>query len=391
MPVPPKGRQATSPHRRSASAEVGGGARPGLSLMTFNVGGPSITPERFERFLWGLMRLSPFPSLVGLTEFKMTEDFSHYECLTAHVTQGRYHLCAPKEGMCSNGVAALVSPELSPCGPPEMVEVVKGRVIYFDLKMFSFLPSVRAIVLYGTNQVRDRPLLERSLEQVMKGPTVLMGDMNAITQWDDVSGVSMAYASRLMWPWLRHMEETGGLVDLVCQTIAHPFKTRNRGYAGQSRLDRIYASKELFPLLQCSTGQTAMVGSDGCHLSDHDPVVVQVAVRPLCQKPPGGCIGWTGRHIRRYRKLLGQVPVPEGLEDMPMAYQLEVYQRLEQAMKSTAQSLAAGRPSCRRQERKLEWAVEIKYLLRLQRRNPKLFFRRVKSSHLVPMMNPNPP
>ena len=53
-------------------------------------------------------------------------------------------------------------------------------------------------MLFGTNQVRDRPPLERSLEQVMKGPTVLIEDMNAITQWDDISGVRIAYACRLM-------------------------------------------------------------------------------------------------------------------------------------------------------------------------------------------------
>ena len=340
--------------------------------------------------MWGLMRLSPSPSFVGLTEFKMTEDISHYEWVTAQVTQGKFYLCAPREGMSSNGVAALVSPDLSPSGPPHMEVVVRGRVIYFDLKMFPLLPPVRTIVLYGTNQVRDRPLLERCLEQVMKGPTLLMGDMNAITQWDDVTGVSMPYASRLLWPWLRHMEETHTLIDLVGTTTIHPFKTRNRGYAGQSRLDRIYGSKDLFPLLQCSTGPTNLVGSDGAHLSDHDPVLVQVSARPWCQEPRGGCIGWTGRHIKQYRKMLGGVPIPEGIEDMQPECLLEVYQRLEDAMKEAARLLMPKPPS-RRQERKLEWIAEIKYMLRLQRRNPKLFFRRLKSSNLMPMVKPNTP
>ena len=37
------------------------------------------------------------------------------------------------------------------------------------------------------------------------------------------------------------------------------------------------------------------------------------------------------------------------------------------------------------------WAQEIRYLLRLQRRNPKLFFRRVKHSSLMSMRQPEPP
>ena len=196
------------------------------------------------------MHLEALPSFVGLCEFKMTDDLSKYHWLTAHVTQGRFYLCTPEEGGSCNGVAALISPDLSPHGAPHMTEVVKGKIIYFDLKMLPNLPSVRTIVVYGTNQVRERAILERSLEHLVRGPTILMGDVNAITRWEDVSGVSTPYASRLMWPWLRHMEESGSLIDLVQHCTALPWMTRVRGYMGQSRLDRIYASRDLFPLLQ---------------------------------------------------------------------------------------------------------------------------------------------
>ena len=91
----------------------------GLILMTYNVGGPSITPERYEKFLNSLMHLEAPPSFVGLCEFKMTGDLSQYQWLTAHVTRGRFYLCAPEEGGSCNGVAALISSDLTPHGPPK--------------------------------------------------------------------------------------------------------------------------------------------------------------------------------------------------------------------------------------------------------------------------------
>ena len=55
-----------------------------------------------------------------------------------------------------------------------------------------------------------------------------------------------------MWPWLRHMEESGSPVDVVRECTQIPPKTRVGGYMGASGLDRMYASKELMPPLQCA-------------------------------------------------------------------------------------------------------------------------------------------
>ena len=85
-----------------------------------------------------------------------------------------------------------------------------------------------------------------------------------------------------------------------------------------------------------------------------------------------------------------RIEVPEGLEEMPPKAQLPVYERLAEAMKEAMGSMAPSKPT-KGQEGKLEWSREIKYLLRLQRRNPKLFFRRVKSSSSMSMQRSNPP
>ena len=87
---------------------------------------------------------------------------------------------------------------------------------------------------------------------------------------------------------------------------------------------------------------------------------------------------------------MDRMEVPEGLEDMPPEAQLPVYEQLAKAMKEAMGSLAPNKPT-KGQEGKLEWSREIKYLLRLQHRNPKQFFRRVKSSSLMSMQRSNPP
>ena len=87
-----------------------------LRIMTYNVGGPSISSERFSSILSHLMAITPHtPQLIGLQEWKPTEPESKYHWITAHATNGQYHLIS-STGNVLNGVACLVHVDLAPSG-----------------------------------------------------------------------------------------------------------------------------------------------------------------------------------------------------------------------------------------------------------------------------------
>ena len=211
-----------------------------------------------------------------------------------------------------------------------------------------------------------------------------MGDWNAITSWDDVSGVQPAYQRHLHWPWLRHLEEEGLLTDLLKTNHEHPPPhTRLRGHNGTSRIDRIYATPKLLPILRVEPYAVQLLDDNGAHLSDHDPVMIRLCDWTSPPPLPISCAGWTGKQIKQFRRTLSHW-YPSSSDPIERMVELQA------AAKSVADSIHHHRPTSHPVSRP-HWKTEIKGLLRLARRNPKCFFRRVKNAGLHSLKRANPP
>ena len=98
---------------------------------------------------------------------------------------------------------------------------------------------------------------------------------------------------------------------------------------------------------------------------------------------PISCAGWTGKQIKQFRRTLSHWH-PSSSDPIERIVELQA------AAKSVADSIHHHRPTSHPVSRP-HWKTEIKGLLRLARRNPKCFFRRVKNAGLYSLKRANPP
>ena len=89
-----------------------------------------------------------------------------------------------------------------------------GRILEFQSKISheAKSPTVKFVVLYGSNLVEERQVFEEKLAPYLSDFTVLMGDFNAITRLQDTNAVS---AKAMMWQWLVEAEASCKLVDIT--------------------------------------------------------------------------------------------------------------------------------------------------------------------------------
>ena len=169
-----------------------------------------------------------------------------------------------------------------------------------------------------------------------------MGDFNAITSWLDTKNMTLSTTRALMWPWLRGLEISKKMVDLVAQedVNVHPPLTRTRGYGtSASRLDCVLCSRVLFPLLSAKTIPFQISGPQG-PLSDHDPILMDLF--PF-QKPAMNrrtpCFSWNRKHIRLYHKTIGKHPIIAKPDDLPTERLYKEGKILQEAMIEAALSV----------------------------------------------------
>ena len=369
-----------------------------ITVACYNLGGPCITTERFGHSIQAMSKLYPeLPRIVCLGEFKPTgAPLYEYEWMATVTSRGQYHLLSSIDPIGRNGIALLVHQDLSPHGPPQCSVILPARIISFDAKIHSDpeIPPVSFVAIYGSCIKSDRVQIQNALTPLLDRPTLMFGDMNAISRLEDVCDVSMAYAQKLVWPWMRDLEQSGGIIDLM--RVAYqdiPPKTRYRGHPGRSRLDHILVTKSLLPLLTPHSPSTSPLTLDQQPLSDHDMVSVSIAPWTQSHVVPQRCQGWGRKHVKQFQALCAEfhpnLP-PESMDSMPCSEQTSLMVDLQQHMLRCMEVVNATRPS-KVSPPLPEWAAHVRSLLRLARRNPKLFFRRVRNNGLTTMCNPCPP
>ena len=78
---------------------------PALVSMSYNLGGPCVTPERFGMFLVNVMNQpGEHPKFIGLQEWKTTADISEYHHAVNTASRGFYRLLAAEKPCTHNGL-----------------------------------------------------------------------------------------------------------------------------------------------------------------------------------------------------------------------------------------------------------------------------------------------
>ena len=203
-------------------------ATPPLRVACYNVGGPCISRERFAQVVFEICSQAPPPAIVALSEFKPTGAAIHeFEWTAQSASNGNYYLQHSVDPEGKNGIALLIHPDLAPHGPPICEVLLPFRILLYRAKLHSAtdIPPVSFVAVYGSNVPKERREIANALAPLLTQPCLIFGDLNGISQWGDVEGVSAAYAQRLVWPWLQHHEEQGVLVDFMRQAYqGHPQK-----------------------------------------------------------------------------------------------------------------------------------------------------------------------
>ena len=371
------------------SVDMGDGGA-SFTVGTYNVRGP-LSVQRFMFLLQSYPQ--PLPSILGFTEFSLPKgsflrQFQH----VAWVTHQRW-LLASMTGQ-KGGVALLVDPAVVPGSEaPAPNEVLKGRILSIPCRInaLSTLPCPTIAIVYGSCLAAERLEVAQALTPLLSTPCILMGDWNAVTELAHTTTVG---AKALLWPWLQGAEREGRLVDLGHAGLGGEVPlTRCRGHPGASYLDRIYATKPLFPCLSVHTGKVGSVpGLDGHeHFSDHN--FIHVAVAPCVKREPQHphpCASWSRKHVKWYRRLLAGFTPQQGPEGLGAEELVRVYSDLQEKMKWAMDQVNAKYPQKAVAEQGVghNWQEYVQHLVRLARRNPRIFFRRVKSYHLLQMPQP---
>lgn len=366
-----------------------------LVVGCYNLAGATISLERFSAVIRAICQLPEPPQLIALGEFKPTgADISAFHASTRLHSHGRYHLCA-SPGMPTDGIALLISPDLTHSGPPQIDVILPHRIIAFKTRIFpsADIPPVTFLAVYGSIRKQDRFQIERALAPFLKEHAAILGDLNAISFLSDAHGLSANYASTLLWPWLAHAEERGTLVDCVRHLAnGSPPKTRVRGYQGCSYLDRILLSQSLFSTTTPSHFSVQPLLLNGQPAGDHDMVMVDLLPWGWEVKRPSLCQGWNSKHIRAFQaRLLSDEWLREvAFDSLHPAGQIQACSLLQERMLSAMSAVNAARP-VRPRAQEMSWHCHVRSLLRLARRNPACFFRRVRHDLLLPMLKPRLP
>ena len=319
---------------------------------------------------------------------------SSFQASTTLHSQGRYHLCA-SPGMPTDGIALLISPDLTHSGPPKFDVVLPHRVIAFRTHIFpsNDIPPVCFVAIYGSIRKHDRFQLERVLAPFLKENAILLGDLNAISFLSDAQGLSAPYTASLVWPWLTHAEERGLLVDCVRHmSNGSPPKTRVRGYPGSSYLDRILLTQSLFQTATPSTFSVSPLLLNGQPAGDHDLVLVHLLPWGWEAQRPTLCQGWNKKHIRKYQAYLTSDPslTATPFDSLTPSEQIQACSLLNDRMLHAMGRVNSENP-VRPRPQEMSWHQHVRSLLRLARRNHACFFRRVRHDLLLPMLKPRLP
>ena len=362
-----------------ASMGKTGGASSGsasFTVGTYNIRGP-ITVQRFLFLLQSYP--SPLPSILGFTEFSIPKgSFLRQYQHVAWVTHRRW-LLASMSGQ-KAGVALLVDSAVVPGNEvPATKEEMPGRVLSIQCRIHASpsLPSSTIAVVYGSCVPAERAELAKVLNPMLDHQCILLGDWNAITE---LAHSTTSWAKRLVLPWLQAAEREGSLVDLSRAGMggAVPM-TRARGHPGVSYLDRVYATKPLYPSLSVHSGCTGSVrGVDGQeNFSDHDFIHVEVVPWTIREpQHPHPCASWSRKHVKFYRRQMAEFDSGVfDLESMEADSQVPLFRNLSAKMKLALDAVNARYPPKAEssQEQGHNWHEYVQHLVRLARRNPSSF------------------
>lgn len=371
------------------------------SFCTYNIGGTSLSVVRFEKFLSALPRdeSGAPPMFVSLSEYR--PDSTGERFYLAAARRFGYHLLA-SPGTPKGGVALLVHVDIAGQKPPPMTEHLPARAISVELHLHSCmaLPPTRIVAVYAPNFQNQRGPLERALQPLMQHSCVVMGDFNGTTSATDYTTSGSNH-----WEWLAERERHKQLWDLYKQLTPSPPHTRVRRYQGTSRIDKVYVTSPAIRLFQVTqmatytithTPDTHAQCSPGCtgHLSDHDMVVAYMDPWVTATEPVAGCSSWSRKQVKLFQRIvsdhmdgLGLGPHVRDADSLGQDALLEVHDTIMRAIPEAVIATNGERPPATRRKQ-TAWEGMVGGMARLARRNPKIFFRRVKQDLFSPLFQP---
>ena len=116
-----------------------------LGIATYNVGGPSISIDRFKEQMRALIDTYEdayqIPQIVCLTEFKQLAPTSQYRAIVKYMLDSKFHFITSERPTTTGGIAFLVATSLSPF-PPSLTNLVPDRVVKIEVHMHSNLEVI---------------------------------------------------------------------------------------------------------------------------------------------------------------------------------------------------------------------------------------------------------
>lgn len=267
---------------------------------------------------------------------------------------------------------------------PEPVILFPGRIltIHLPLHMDKSVPETTLVAFYGSNMTAERALFQPILQDLIQRNSIIMGDFNACTFQTDTTGLTDN-----IWPWLKEKETGMHLIDTVRTITPRPPFTRTRGYgSSKSYLDRIYTTRISHRFFQASKYEISS-GDTLLGFVDHDPV--SVYMHEWGWREPSGPRPtlWNKAALQEFKKIMSNKPPPEvpiNLQETTTAYQ-EV---IRQALQAVQQVNDARYPRKTPEGTSRDWIHMVRMLQKQCRKRSKLFYRRLKSTLLIPQYPP---
>ena len=183
-----------------------------FDVCTGNLNGPIV----LERFKLYLSALPTAHKVLLLTEFKLGEGAT-IERYKQAAHQYHYHLLA-SPGSPTGGVAIMVHHSVAR-DPPKLEVVVPARLAYVSLNVHPDpdAPPLKLVVFYGSTVGKERSVLVRPLEKLLKEPCLIGGDFNATTLDSDSTALTSNH-----WAWLQGQEKSGSMVDTIRLLVDPP-------------------------------------------------------------------------------------------------------------------------------------------------------------------------
>ena len=158
-------------------------------MATYNVGGPSISPERFHEVVTAIKNyfegdVYHIPQVICLTEFKPTPEAFFAKAYHQSVNSllgGKFWFVPQNTLAQKGGVAFLIASSVSP-QPPTIQQILVDKIYQVSIHAHQDLGVKTDIIgVYGSNIPRERRQIEVALEPWVHRNALIMGDFNGVT------------------------------------------------------------------------------------------------------------------------------------------------------------------------------------------------------------------